>query len=238
MVQACQARAGEQGVSAPQPGPPISMGHDGSVLGSRSRSRVRGLLEGATLSLVLRGVLCALSPLPSPERSSRWRSCPRSEDLSSGLLGMGGSRVLACPLMCSCCARLARVCRCVIGLVCSRPPSFLGSPSDFSSLRRVVPSAGWGSGALPARLRAGSRSVRRVRVGLGAYEVVSPVPALVHDRERRLVFELNHHLIGCGVEFILVLIVSGLFRRAREASAQDALVDEQIQVGVDVFFQV
>ena len=139
MVQACQARAGEQGVSAPRPGPPISMGYDGSVLGSRSRSRVRGLLEGATLSLVLRGVLCAFSPLPSPERSSRWRSCPRSEDLSSGSLGMGGSRVLACPLMCSCCARLARVCRCVIGLVCSRPPSFLGSPSDFSSLRRVVP---------------------------------------------------------------------------------------------------
>ena len=75
--QACQARAGEQGVSAP-----FSLAHRyqwrmmtrvGSVLGSRSRGRVCGLMEGATLSLVPRGVLRALSPLPSPERSSRWR---------------------------------------------------------------------------------------------------------------------------------------------------------------------
>ena len=55
----------------------------------------------------------------------------RSEDLSSGTLGMGGSRVLACTLMCSCCVRLARVCCCAIGPVCPRPLSLPGSSSDF-----------------------------------------------------------------------------------------------------------
>ena len=65
-----------------------------------------------------------------------------------------------------------------------------------------------------------------------------PVPALVRDRERRLVLELSYHFVTCGIKLGLVLVVSGLLRRAGEAGAQDALVDEQIQVGVDVLFQV
>ena len=76
--------------------------------------------------------------------------------------------------------------------------------------------------------------VRRGRAGLGAYESVRPVPVLVRDRERRLVFDLNYHFVTCGIKLGLVLVVSGLLRRAGEAGAQDALVDEQIQVGVDV----
>ena len=41
--------------------------------GSRSRGHVCGLREGVTLGLVPLGVLRALSPWPSPERSSRRR---------------------------------------------------------------------------------------------------------------------------------------------------------------------
>ena len=85
----------------------------------------------------------------------------------------------------------------------------------------MLPTAGWGSGALLVRARVGSRCTRRWYAGLGAYEVSRPVPVLVRDYEGRLILELKHRFISFGIQLGLVLVVFDLLRRARQAGAQE-----------------
>ena len=56
--------------------------------------------------------------------------------------------------------------------------------------------------------------------------------------ERLLVLELSHHFIGFGIQLDFVLVVFDLLRRARQDGAQEVLVDEQVEVGVDVLLQM
>ena len=176
-------RAGEQGVPRLQPGPPPMMA---SVEGCELRAWValvwpcvRPQGGGDAWPRPSRGLACSLSlAFPGEVLPQAEVYALRSGCLSSGSLGMGGSRVLACTPMGSCCVRSARVCRRAVGHVCSRLVTSLpGSSPDL--LRSGTGAAHGGLGQWSAaRSRARGLSLYASLVcGLGRLRSLASSPS-------------------------------------------------------------